>query len=163
ASQRLNSQKALESEYIAIAAAGGIPSIGRGVGAIGGVTLPAGYTLPFGRIDLVGIQLEIFGPNPTAQNHSTGIDTVLKRGRGVALGSPPSGANDQVKPDGTMFQAGTPVPEGWLVLPHDSPLSGPDQLKQADVEAIVDRSLAEANKTRAAIRDSGGAKTKMVI
>ena len=60
------------------------------------IATPAGYTLPFGRIDLVGIQLEIYGPNPTAKNKSPGIDTVLKRGRALGPGSTTTGDNQAV-------------------------------------------------------------------
>lgn len=161
--QRLNSAKALEAEYIAIAAAGGIPQIGRAVGSIGGLAVPTGYTLPFGRIDLVGITLEIYGPNPTTKNAIPGIDTVLRRGRALGQGSIASGVNQIVDTAADLFLDGTPVPEGWLVSPHDSPLPGADELKQADVISIVNRSIAEAQRTRAAIRLPLGSRSKMVI
>jgi uncharacterized protein GlcG (DUF336 family) len=168
--QRLNAPKALDAEYIAIAAPGGVPSIGRAVGPIGGIAPPAGYTQLFGRIDLVGIQLEVFGPNPTTKNRKPGIDTVMQRGRALGPGSVATGENQMVNPGGDESIDGTPVAEGWLVLPHDSPLPGPNELKQADVEQIVARSIAEANKTRAAIRldvtknpPQPGERTKMVI
>jgi len=161
--QRLNAPKALEAEYIAIAAAGGIAQINRTIGPIGGVIAPRGYVLPFGRIDLVGITLEIFGPNPTNRNTSPGIDTVLKRGRALGQGSIATGTNQIVDTAANLFLSGTPVPQGWLVLPHDSPLPGANQLKQADVVQIVNRSIAEAQRTRAAIRLPLGSRTKMVI
>jgi len=167
--QRLNSTKALEAEYIAIAAVGGVTNL-RPVGAIGGVAPPAGYVLPFGRIDLVGIQLEVFGPNPTAANKKPGIDTVMQRGQALGQGSIFTGANQIVTPMADKFLDGTPLAEGWLVAPHDSPLPGPNQLKQADVEQIVARSIAEADRTRAAIRldvsrnpPQPGPRAKMVI
>ena len=170
---RLNSAKALEAEYIAIAAAGGIPAQpslkgGRVVGPIDGIAAPPGYTLPFGRIDLVGIQLEVFGPNPTTKNKLPGIDTVFQRGR--SLPPVPGGSSDgdnQIVVPGDMFLDGTPVPDGWLVMPHDSPTDG---ITAAQVTAIINRGIAEANLTRAAIRlditknpPSAGPRTKMVF
>lgn len=173
AEQRLNSAKALEAEYIAIAAAGGIPKqpsipAGRVVGPIDGIAAPPGYTLPFGRIDLVGLTLEVFGPNPTTKNKLPGIDTVFQRGR--ALPPVPGGSNsgtNQTILGADMFLNGTPVPDGWLVLPHNSNV---DNITAADVIGIVNRSIAEANLTRAAIRlnlaknpPSAGPRAKMVI
>jgi len=167
--QRLNSAKALEAEYIAIAAAGGVTNL-RAIGAIGGLAPPSGYVLPFGRIDLVGIQLEVFGPNPTRYVRTPGIDTVIRRGQALGQGSTSTGENQQIDSGGDTTQDGTPLADGWLVLPHDSPLVGPNQLKQADVELIVARSIAQANQTRAAIRldvtknpPTPDVKTKMVI
>jgi uncharacterized protein GlcG (DUF336 family) len=167
--QRLNSRKALEAEYIAIAAGGGVTNV-RPVGNIGGLAPPRGYVLPFGRIDLVGITLEVFGPNPTAGNRQPGIDTVINRGRALGQGSINSGDNQQVTPGGDLALDGTPVAEGWIVAPHDSPLSGPNQIKKADVERIVMNAIREANQTRAAIRldvskspPTAGPRAKMVI
>jgi uncharacterized protein GlcG (DUF336 family) len=167
--QRLNSAKALEAEYMAIAAAGGVTGV-RPIGTIDGVPPPPGYVLPFGRIDLVGITLEIYGPNPTAANHSPGIDTVINYGRSLGTGSSTTGDNQMVLPGGSTAIAGIPLPEGWIVSPHDSPLAGANQLKQADVVRIVNQSITEANLDRAAIRldvsknpPTAGPRTKMVI
>jgi uncharacterized protein GlcG (DUF336 family) len=167
--QRLNARKELEAEYIAIAAGGGVTGV-RPIGNIGGVAPPTGYVLPFGRIDLVGITLEIFGPNPTAGHRQPGIDTVINRGRALGQGSITTGENQQVTPGGDLTLDGTPVAEGWLVAPHDSPLVGPNQIKQADVERIVMNSINEAGLTRAAIRldvsknpPTAGPRAKMVI
>ncbi len=167
--QRLNSAKALEAEFIAFAASGGVKGF-REVGAIGGLAAPTGYVQLFGRIDLVGIQLEVFGPNPTAKNRSPGIDTLLKRGRALGQGDTSTGLNFQIDAGGATTQDGQPLLDGWLVLPHDSPLAGSNQIKQADVEQIVARSIAQAEKTRAAIRlnvkknpPTPGVPTAMVI
>ena len=167
--QRLNSAKALEAEYIAIAAGGGVTGV-RPVGDIGGIAPPPGYALPFGRIDLVGITLEVFGPNPTAGNRKPGITTVFNRGQALGQGSTTTGDNQIVVPGDTAID-GTPLPDGWLVAPHDSPLTGANKITQADVERIVANAIAEANRTRAAIRldvsrsppAPGAVKTKMVI
>lgn len=169
AAQRVNAAKVLEAEYIAIAAAGGVTGV-RPIGDIGGLPPPPGYVLPFGRIDLVGIQLELFGPHPTPQNRLPGIDTVLRRGQMLGTGSITTGVNQIVTPGGDTTLDGVPLPEGWIVAPHDSPLPGPGQLTQADVEQIVARSIAEADRTRAAIRldvskspPTPGPRSKMVI
>lgn len=159
--QRLNSAKELEAEYIAIAAAGGVPSINRTIGTISGVPRLADYTLPFGRIDLVGITLEVFGPNPTAKNRIPGIDTVIKRGKTPTTGDPNNGINMQIDSNPAhTSQDGQVVPDGWLVSAHDSPLG---EITAADVTKIVNNAIAEANKTRAAIRTPAGQRTKMVI
>src|SRR5262249_48660328 len=150
-SQRENAAKELEAEYIAIAAAGGVANV-RPVGPIGGVAAPAGYVLPFGRIDLVGITLEVFGPNPSAQFRTPGITTVFNKGQSLGPASVLSGPNQIVVPGSNTSLNGTPLAEGWLVAPHDSPLAGPGQIKKADVERIVTNSINEANLTRAAIR-----------
>ena len=159
--QRLNSKKALEAEFIAAKTAG-----------VYGSTIP-GYTFPdlnTARIDLVGITLEIVGPNPTAGNRIKGIETVKRVGQALGPGSPTSGDNQIVLPAGDTSIDGVPVPEGWLVLPHDSPLTGANQITQADVERIVTNSINEANLTRAAIRldvsktpPTAGPRAKMVI
>jgi uncharacterized protein GlcG (DUF336 family) len=155
--QRLNAAKVLEAEYIAIAAVGGVDV--RPIGQIGSLPALTRFRLPFGRIDLVGIQLEVYGPNPTTNNPIPGIDTVIRRGQALGQGSILSGDNQIVTPINT-FLDGTPVPEGWIVTPHASPLGG---LTAADVTQIVNSSIAEANLTRAAIRLPAGVRTKMVI
>jgi uncharacterized protein GlcG (DUF336 family) len=156
--QRQNSSKELEAEYIAIAAVGGADP--RPIGNIGGLgPLDFRFQLPFGRIDLVGITLEVLGPNPTASHRLPGIDTVIQRGRALGQGSTSTGDNQIVAP-ATMFLDGIPVPEGWIVSAHDSPLGG---ITAADVTQIVNHSIAEANLTRAAIRLPAGVRTKMVI
>ncbi len=146
--QRENAPKALEAEFIAAKTAGAL-----------GSPLP-GYTFPSGRIDLVGITLEIIGPNPTAGHRISGIETVRRVGAALGPGDPNSGTNQIVDPASDTTLDGKVVPEGWLVYPHDSPLGG---LTQADVQKIVTQSLIQANQTRAAIRLPAGVKTKMVI
>jgi uncharacterized protein GlcG (DUF336 family) len=159
--QRLNAPKVLEAEWIAYAAVGGVrflvpPSgtfkTGNGsVGVLNGVAPVPGIGLPFGRIDLVGITLEIFGPNPTATNRQTGVDTLIKKGWQVGRGDPLSGDNQPVTGGGAFFQDGLSVPEGWLVTPHASP-SGSSTLTAADVTRIIEQGIDEARLTRAAIR-----------
>jgi uncharacterized protein GlcG (DUF336 family) len=173
---RTNAPKVLESEWIAYAAAGGSSMlVGGSVGTLGGIPRVPGYDLLAGRIDLAGITLETYGPNPTLANPRAGYQTLLAVGRGVGQGSATTGKNQTVNPgpdgdpttllDNLFALAGKSVPEGWLVYPHSSPVGGPTQ---ADVINIVERSFNQANLTRAAIRvqlPSGtpGARTKMVI
>src|SRR5207248_1234912 len=54
--------RSLEAEYIAFAAAGGSSGANAAIQAINGVPKPAGFDLPSGRLDLVGITLDVFGP-----------------------------------------------------------------------------------------------------
>src|SRR6185369_13202372 len=54
--------RSLEAEYIAFAAAGGSSALNFSIQGINGVPKPAGFDLPAGRIDLVGITLDVFGP-----------------------------------------------------------------------------------------------------
>lgn len=167
--ERLNAPKVLEAEFIAYFTAGGT-TIGPNNRPItpavnGGAPIVPGIEGISGRIDLVGITLEIFGPHPTASSPVIGADRLIQEGKklGAGLGVL-SGADMQVKPDGTLYQAGTAVPEGWLVLPHDSTN---DNIKAADVEKVIKDGIAQAEITRAAIRLNSdfrpGARTKMVL
>jgi uncharacterized protein GlcG (DUF336 family) len=159
--QRLNAPKVLEAEWIAFAAVGGIrfltpPSgtfrTGNGsVGTLDGIAAVPRIGLPFGRIDLVGITLEIFGPNPSATNRQAGVDTLVRKGQQIGQGANTSGDNQQINTAGDLFQDGRPALEGWLVLPHASP-TGDSSLTQAQVIQIINQGIAEARLTRAAIR-----------
>ncbi len=159
-----------EAEYIAFVAAGGAPAIkgftpGAGVPAntpqgsarLGLPPLPndGSYGLPFGTINLVGIALNIVGPNGLQ-----GPKTVVDLGRTLGHGDPNSGANMEVDPSGDLFLPGTPVPSGWLVLPHDSPDGG---LTAADVTSMIERGIAQANQVRSAIRIPLNSTAKMVF
>jgi uncharacterized protein GlcG (DUF336 family) len=151
--------RSLEAEWIAFAAAGGTRvAIGTAplfpVDDLNGVTLPVGFGLPSGRIDLVGITLDIFGPGGAA-----GIDLLAQVGAGVGRGSPNDGTNQViVAGDPNLTRDGVVVPSGWLVLPHDG-----DGVTAADVIQIVSNGIAEANDTRAAIRLPLGSRSKMVF
>lgn len=174
ASSRLNAPKVLEAEWIAYAAAGGSSMLAGGsVGTLGGVGRVPGYDLLAGRIDLAGITLETYGPNPTAANPKKGYQTLLAVGASVGQGSSTTGANQVVDPgadgdpstvaDNDYALSGKPVPDGWLVLPHAG-----GGITTTDVMDIVSRSITQANLTRAAIRVNlatgmPGARTKMVI
>ena len=175
APSRLNATRVLEAEWIAYAAAGGSSLLPGGVvGTLGGVGRVPGYDLLAGRIDLGGITLETYGPNPTAANPKRGHETLLAVGARVGQGSATTGENQVVDPgadanpatlgDNDNALSGREVPDGWLVLPHSLPGGS---IAAADVVDIVNRSIVQADKTRAAIRvlpnGAPGARTKMVI
>jgi len=161
--------RTLEAEWIAFAAVGGtVVSVTRGVdpvavGTIGGVALPAGFGLPTGRIDLVGIQLDVFGQG----GFNEGGKRLLAVGDLVGRGSPDDGTNRSVTAgaddipntgdDATLLN-GRAVPDGWLVVPHDG-----DGITKADVERIIADGIAQSNLTRAAIRLPLGARAKFVF
>jgi uncharacterized protein GlcG (DUF336 family) len=163
--------RSTEAEFIAFAALGGAGT----VGSLGGIAPLPEIILPTGRIDLVGITLDIFGPGG-----AEGVNNLLlfSQQLGVGQGNPNSGsapnplvrlldfgpdmelgtADDFVDPDG--LRDGLPVPDGWLVTPHDS---ADGTITAADVVRIVEQGVQQANRTRAAIRLPLGTRTKMVL
>lgn len=173
---RTNAPKVLEAEFAALMAAAGSgklfnPFQSAFVRDLRGFNkhLPPlpNFILPTGRIDLVGITLEIYGPNPDRSFRQPGIDRLIAVGKKV-FGGPGHVSGDLVPINngGDLLQPGKPVPEGWLVAPHDSAVSG---LTAEAVDQIIARGVIEAQRTRAAIRldiDGGfkpGAKTGMVL
>ncbi len=164
--ERTNAPKVLEAERIAFAAACGSAGAGASVGALGGVDCPPGYDLPFGRIDLVGVTLEIYGPNPTAARPQSGVTTLLNDGGMLGLGDSTSG-DDQLIAPGVTYRAGEPVPDGWLVPAQDSEVTLDDgvtpELTAAQVESIINNAIDEANLVRAGIRLPIGSRTRMVF
>ncbi len=169
---RVNAPKVLEAEFIAFFASRGttfgVSSMITSVNEFEGFAPRLDtYGSPIGRIDLVGITLEIYGPTPTRENPATGPQRLLQVGRanGGGRGSN-SGSNKIVQP-AVFFLDGLDVPDGWLVNPHSSSVD--PALTMSDVQTIVSRGIAEANLTRAAIRldvNNGfrpGARTKMVF
>src|SRR5207249_582403 len=111
--------------------------------------------LPDGRIDLVGITLDIFGPGGTQ-----GPKNLLTFGAALhpGTGNPNSGTNEKVDLGGDLFLDGKPVPEGWLVMPHDGV-----GITAQDVVQIVAQGIAQAQQTRAAIRTPLESKAAMVF
>ncbi len=174
--QRTNAPKVLEAEYIAYAAAGGAAFGGLGakdkIGTITGTDLivraASPFVLPFGRIDLVGITLQIIGPTAGV----SGVRTVISAGKKLGVGAN-TGANQVVDPgadfdpttlgDNLIVRPGVEVPEGWLVKPAAG----------SDAETIILQAIKTANATRAAIRlkvtnttrgtTVPGARTRMVL
>ena len=102
-----------------------------------------------GRIDLVEITLEIYGPTPTRANTASGQTQVFQIGRrnGGGRGSN-SGSDRPVTSDNALAMRGQMVPEGWLVHPH---ASSKDPLTAAYVEKIINQGIMQADKTRAAV------------
>ena len=168
-SDRLNAPKVLESEFIAYFAAGGtvVGPCATPITEFEGTAPPSEpFGMPCGRIDLVGITLEIFGPHPTRTNAVTGQERLKQVGRANQGGhGVNSGTNQPINVANALSQSGQSVPDGWLVLPHGSAVD--PQFTTADVERIITNGISEANLTRAAIRlDSNfrpGARTRMVL
>jgi uncharacterized protein GlcG (DUF336 family) len=159
--------RSLEVEYIAFAAVGGSAGPGASVGTLAGVPALPGFNLPFGRIDLVGITLDIFGPQG-----ARGVKTLQRLGATLGVGNPNSGANQPLlnpgpdgklgsgdeSPDANNLRSGVLVPEGWLVSPRDG-----TGLTAADVRQIVAQGINEALEVRAAIRLPLDTRTRMVF
>ncbi|HRX80754.1 MAG TPA: heme-binding protein, partial [Pirellulaceae bacterium] len=178
---RTNAPKVLEAEWIAFAAACGSSmasatiGVDAAVGTLNGIECPAGFKggLPFGRIDLVGITLEIYGPSPTTQRPQPGIVTLLAKGDEVGVGVDNPGVDQPVLP-GDKYRPGVSVPKEWLVEPRDSLVKNADgtpELSAAEVTTIIEHAIEEADKVRAGIRlqiiggqpQPGIARTKMVF
>jgi uncharacterized protein GlcG (DUF336 family) len=143
----------LEAEYIAFAAVGGSSGAGLSIGPLGGVAPLPGFDLPFGRIDLQGITLPLFGPDG-----AQGPGKLVAFGLTLGQGNPNSGTNQKVDPGGDLLLPGQPVPEGWLVLPHAG-----GNLTAADVIQMVQQGIDQAELTRAAIRLPLGSRTRMIF
>jgi uncharacterized protein GlcG (DUF336 family) len=148
-----------EAEFIAFAALGGTrAAVGTvpltPIDALGGVALPTGFGLPAGRIDLVGIQLDVFGSGGPLQG------TLNLRAIGVAVGAgqgnPNDGTNLAVAP-GMMFRDGLRAADGWLVTPHDGV-----GITANEAASIIAKGLEQGIKTRAAIRLPVGNRAKFV-
>ncbi len=175
---RTNASKVLEGEFAAVVAAAGTgilfnpyqSAFRRDLSGFNNQLPPLrNFVLPTGRIDLVGITLEIFGPNPDRSFRRPGIDRLIAVGQqnfgGLGF---VSGDLVKINQSGDTLQAGQPVPEGWLVAPHDSQIPG-SGLTAEVVDQIIAQGVIEAQRTRAAIRldiDAGfkpGARTGMVL
>ena len=155
---RTNASQVLESEWIAFAAMGGSSEAGLSVGSLDGIDPLDGFDLPFGRLDLGGITLEVIGPNPTTASPITGVESIRRKGVAVGVGDNTSGADQPIAPNGDLHRQGEAIPTGWLVTPQASGL-----LSAADVERIIEQSIAEADLTRAGIRLPLGSRTRMVF
>lgn len=158
----INAPCVLESEYIGFAAAGGSSGAGQTDLISSAPDVPDGLDLPFGRLDLVGIQLEVYGPIAGIQ----GVRDLVRHGRTlVASGGSPTivfGTDQPLDAAGTVFsRAGLPVAEGYLVEPHDSTVD--PSLTGDRVREIIDEARAEADRVRAAVRLPLSSRTRMVI
>ncbi len=143
--------RTLEAEFAAFVAVGGSSGSGFAFpGTIGDApALPSGFDLPFARIDLVGITLDLFGPGGIK-----GPENLVNYGLALGTGTAAASFNLPVGTDGggnpVFFQAGNPVPEGWIVTPHDGV-----GVTAAEVEDMIVRGFTQAVQTRAAIRQIG--------
>jgi uncharacterized protein GlcG (DUF336 family) len=142
--------RTLEAEYIAFAAVGGSSAAGFSFGRLGDApALPAGFDLPFARIDLVGITLDLFGPGGVK-----GPENLVEHAlRTLGVGSRTQGVDLPVGVNGggpVLARDGLPVPDGWLVLPHDGV-----GITAAEVHDIIVRGFVQAVKTRSQIRQIG--------
>ncbi|AGA25315.1 heme-degrading domain-containing protein [Singulisphaera acidiphila] len=155
--------RSLEAEYAAFVAAGGSKAAGVSFNnprinkKLGLPSFPNGenFDLPFGRIDLVGITLDLFGGHGRQ-----GPRNLVDYGRTLGVGNPDSGTDQPVNTTGATLLPGAPVPEGWLVLPH---ASADGTLTADDVTAMINRGIAEAKHVRAAIRLPLNSQTRMVF
>ncbi|NQV26642.1 MAG: heme-binding protein [Rhodopirellula sp.] len=162
---RNNAPKVLEAEFIAVVAAGG----SNGANAIATGAKPpfhpvADLDIPFGRLDLVGIQLEVIGPTAGV----LGLQDLIRFGNnnlGPLTGAV-NGTDQPVNTGGDLAINGECVPFGWLVTPHDGAdldgVPGPD-ITAAQVEQIINQANAEAQLVRAAVRLPVSSRTRMVF
>jgi uncharacterized protein GlcG (DUF336 family) len=145
----------MEAEFIALAAAGGSSQAGFPIGTLGGVAAPAGYDLPFPRIDLAGVTLDTVGPG--GLNGPQNLVDYVNSHFSVGTGDINSGTNEKVDFLGDTILAGTTPPQGWLVTPHAG-----GNLTAAQVTQMIDQGIAQAQQTRAQIRPLGST-TEMVF
>ncbi len=144
--ERLNAPLVLEAEYTAAVIAvnktmvDGLPPV-PGIG-----------DAPIGRIDLVGITLESFGPHPFK------LDSFLAFGQSKYTPGTDSGSNLPVTKGGAITLAGEQVPSGWLVSPKASA-----ELTAQEVEDIIMRGVEEAKLVRSAIRLPLGQRSQMAL
>ncbi|HWE36305.1 MAG TPA: heme-binding protein [Isosphaeraceae bacterium] len=152
----------LLAEFIAVAAAGGSRGFNAPLsGPLGNAPALPNFNIPAGRIDLVGVSLDIVGPHGL-----NGPSNLLNYARqfGIGKGNALSGVNMPLTPGAAPtvptlpvtttpnFQntaAGLPVQEGWLVAPH---ASADGTITAQDVIQMVSQGVTQANHTRAAIR-----------
>ncbi len=146
---RLNAPLVLEAEYTAAVIAANLTTIG-GIPLVTGIGFPP---LPGGgRIDLAGITLESFGPHPYR------LPSFLAWGQNTFAAGADNGTRMPVNKGGDLAIAGEKVPMGWLVEP-----TAGTNLTAQQVEDIIMRGVAEAERVRAAIRLPLGERTAMVL
>jgi len=162
---RTNAPMVLEAEWMAFAGAGGIVKAPKALSRlIHPIHSAPGIGLPDGNISLVGVTLDVFGPNgpilglqsllntakrvgaftPAAMNTIQTSADLSNPDNPLALDRPASGIHP------TKYQSSVAPPSGWLISPHASAFAG--GLTAADVTAIVTQGVNQAKTTRAAIR-----------
>ncbi|QDT36410.1 matrixin family metalloprotease [Stratiformator vulcanicus] len=161
--QRTNASRVLEAEFIAVMAAGGSNLANNEVGGFKPTNHPVPtLDVPFGRLDLVGIQLQVIGPVAGTKGLLQLRDFAQQNIRAGAA----SGADQQINAGGDLAQAGLVVPEGMLVTPHASTVD--PELTAERVNQLIFDAVEAAKNVRAAVRlDAGdaspGVRTRMVI
>ena len=141
-------------EYMAFVAAGGSKDAGLPMnGPINGAPAVPEFTEPFGRIDLAGITLNLFGPGGLE-----GLSHLLTFGAELGAGNPNNGTNIPVDAAKDTLLPGEGVPYGWLVTPHAG-----TGLTAADVESIIARGIAEATQVRSQLRLPFNGTARMVF
>jgi uncharacterized protein GlcG (DUF336 family) len=152
--------RTFEAEYIAFAAVGGVPTLSLGVGALGGEPAMPGFAIPIppgvpARIDLVGLDLSIFGPEPSNEGAVMLANFAGQIGVGTAAFTAMP-----VTTTGINFIDGRAAAEGYLVAPHGS---ADGLLTAEEVNKQIMQAINQANITRAAIRLPLSVATRMVI
>ena len=140
------------AELMAFTAVGGSRKAGYPLGPAPFGTA-AGFTLPFGRIDLVGITLPLFGGQGLQGVRNLFAVTHTVRPGGTHLYS-----DLPVDTSGDTISSGQAIPDGWLVAPHAG-----GNLTAQDVTTIVQQGINEANQIRSAIRTPLDQTAKMVF
>ncbi len=154
--ERTNAPKVLEAEFMALAAIGG--SLGAAVQGVPfantdpfagtGLAKIPDIDLPFGRLDLVGITLQVIGPIAGRE----GVAEVLNRG--FALGPGQVSGSQVYAPN----IGGRDVPYGMIVPPRDGV-----GITAAQVNQIIQNAIAGAQQVRAAVRLPLSSRTRMVF
>ena len=153
---RTNASRVLEAEFIAVVAAGGSNQLN----ALVAGTKPAGHPvpdldIPFGRLDLVGIQLQVIGPTAGLRGARQLVEFSHSLGD-VGNIANVNGTAQDVLP-GIDYRDGQTVPFGWLVTPHDGA-----NISAAEVRQIIEQGIAQSESVRAAIRLPLGSRTRMM-
>ncbi len=155
-----------EAEAVAIAALGGIVNTGGGesvlIRDLGGIPKIEDIALPLGRIDLVGLSLDIYGghglsgvANVQQQLERLGVTAFNSAGTVNGTNAPLN-----LSVPGLNTKDGVAVPEGFLVAPRDA---ADGTLTAEDVFRITGQSVIQANITRAAIRLPLDETARMII
>jgi len=130
-------------------ATGAFGALGSSFGPIAPVP---SYPLPFpGNVFIDGIRLPFLGPDLELTFNSDGLPTGVRRPDGTNAGSSAAGAYVLAPATGSC------APNGYLAGPNGGTLSA------ADVDAIVQRAVAQAKRTRGIIRLPLNSYARMVI
>jgi uncharacterized protein GlcG (DUF336 family) len=140
--------RSFEAEFIAFAAVGGSTLANNKIGAIGNAPdLGPAFDLPFGRLDVDGIKVPVFGPLVG------GADALVQFGRSLGAGVI-NGTNATYRDENNVAtnatRAGATPSNGWIVAPTSSAVD--PGLTAEVVEQIITQGVIQAINTRAAIR-----------